>query len=198
MDVTNAESVREAAGQLKDYAIDVLINCAGIGGAPGQRAGNIDYESWAQVLDVNTLGPSRFSDHIARSEQKLMITITSGMGSLADNTSGGYLAYRTSKAALNMMTRTAATDYWNDGIHMNSVDTGWVTDEDAAEVAARKTAEHRFHPQANAWDEEQPTPRVTPAVYPFVSYFLSLGVFVSWWFKPRSVCAVSATPASLR
>ena len=40
------------------------------------------------------------------------------------------------KAALNMMTRTSATDYHNDGIHMNSVDTGWVTDEDPAEIAA--------------------------------------------------------------
>jgi len=45
-----------------------------------------------------------------------------------------------------MMTRTAAADYQADGIHMNSVDTGWVTDEDAAEIAARKVAEHRFHP----------------------------------------------------
>lgn len=49
------------------------------------------------------------------------------------------------KAALNMMTRTSAADYHADGIHMNSVDTGWVTDEDPAELAARKTAEHRFH-----------------------------------------------------
>ena len=56
------------------------------------------------------------------------------------------------KAALNMMTRTAATDYHNDGIHMNSVDTGWVTDEDPAEIAARKTAEHRFHPPLDAID----------------------------------------------
>ena len=56
------------------------------------------------------------------------------------------------KAALNMMTRTAATDYHNDGIHMNSVDTGWVTDEDPAEIAARKTADHRFHPPLDALD----------------------------------------------
>jgi NAD(P)-dependent dehydrogenase (short-subunit alcohol dehydrogenase family) len=41
------------------------------------------------------------------------------------------------KAALNMMTRTSATDYQQDGIHMNAVDTGWVTDEDPAEIAAR-------------------------------------------------------------
>jgi NAD(P)-dependent dehydrogenase (short-subunit alcohol dehydrogenase family) len=56
------------------------------------------------------------------------------------------------KAALNMMTRTAAADYYADGIHMNSVDTGWVTDEDPAEVAARKTAEHRFHPPLDIVD----------------------------------------------
>jgi NAD(P)-dependent dehydrogenase (short-subunit alcohol dehydrogenase family) len=56
------------------------------------------------------------------------------------------------KAALNMMTRTAATDYFNDGIHMNSVDTGWVTDEDPAEIAERKLLEHRFHPPLDIVD----------------------------------------------
>ena len=56
------------------------------------------------------------------------------------------------KAALNMMTRTSATDYQRDGIHMNSVDTGWVTDEDPVEIAARKTAEHRFHPPLDIVD----------------------------------------------
>ena len=56
------------------------------------------------------------------------------------------------KAALNMMTRTAATDYFNDGIHMNAVDTGWVTDEDPVEIAARKTAEQRFHPPLDIVD----------------------------------------------
>jgi NAD(P)-dependent dehydrogenase (short-subunit alcohol dehydrogenase family) len=56
------------------------------------------------------------------------------------------------KAALNMMTRTAAADYQQDGIHMNAVDTGWVTDEDPAEIAARKVAEHRFHPPLDIVD----------------------------------------------
>jgi NAD(P)-dependent dehydrogenase (short-subunit alcohol dehydrogenase family) len=56
------------------------------------------------------------------------------------------------KAALNMMTRTSATDYHADGIHMNSVDTGWVTDEDPVEIAARKTADHRFHPPLDIVD----------------------------------------------
>ena len=56
------------------------------------------------------------------------------------------------KAALNMMTRTSAADYHGCGIHMNSVDTGWITDEDPAEIAARKTAEQRFHPPLDIVD----------------------------------------------
>ena len=56
------------------------------------------------------------------------------------------------KAALNMMTRTSATDYFNDGIHMNSVDTGWVTDEDPVQLAELKTKMHRFHPPLDIVD----------------------------------------------
>lgn len=56
------------------------------------------------------------------------------------------------KAALNMMTRTSAADYFNDGIHMNSVDTGWVTDEDPVEIAAKKVEQERFHPPLDIVD----------------------------------------------
>jgi NAD(P)-dependent dehydrogenase (short-subunit alcohol dehydrogenase family) len=56
------------------------------------------------------------------------------------------------KAALNMMTRTSAAEYHADGIHMNSVDTGWVTDEDPAEIASRKRQDHRFHPPLDIVD----------------------------------------------
>ena len=56
------------------------------------------------------------------------------------------------KAALNMMTRTSATDYHGDGIHMNSVDTGWITDEDPVEIAARKETEQRFSPPLDSID----------------------------------------------
>jgi NAD(P)-dependent dehydrogenase (short-subunit alcohol dehydrogenase family) len=130
MDVTDAESVQNATTQLKDVAIDVLINSAGIAGVSGQKTGNVDYESWAQVLNVNTMGPLRvvesFSDHIARSERNLVITITSGMGSLADNTSGGSIAYRSSKAAVNMVMRSAAIDLAPRGITCVLVNPGWV------------------------------------------------------------------------
>ncbi|MFO0685725.1 MAG: SDR family oxidoreductase [Sandaracinus sp.] len=56
------------------------------------------------------------------------------------------------KAALNMMTRTAAADYVRDGIHMNSVDTGWITDEDPLDIAARKVEEHGFSPPLDVVD----------------------------------------------
>jgi NAD(P)-dependent dehydrogenase (short-subunit alcohol dehydrogenase family) len=56
------------------------------------------------------------------------------------------------KAALNMLTRTSAADYVQDGIHMNSVDTGWITDEDPVEIAKKKTEQHGFHPPLDVVD----------------------------------------------
>jgi NAD(P)-dependent dehydrogenase (short-subunit alcohol dehydrogenase family) len=71
-----------------------------------------------------------------------------------------YRAYKTdkhphtnmAKAALNMLTRTSAQDYARDGIHMNSVDTGWITDEDPVEIAQRKVEELGFHPPLDQID----------------------------------------------
>ncbi len=130
MDVTSAPGIAQAAAVVGDSAIDVLINSAGIMGKRGQRTGKIDYTSWAQVLDVNTMGPLRvteaFADNVARSLRRLVITITSGLGSLADNTSGGAIPYRSSKAAVNMVMRSAAIDMASRGIACVLVNPGWV------------------------------------------------------------------------
>jgi len=56
------------------------------------------------------------------------------------------------KAALNMIVRTSAADYLRDAIHLNAVDTGWVTDEDPAQLAARKVEEHAFSPPLDVVD----------------------------------------------
>jgi NAD(P)-dependent dehydrogenase (short-subunit alcohol dehydrogenase family) len=76
------------------------------------------------------MGPLRvlesFSDHIARSERRLVVTITSCMGSLADNKSGSSIAYRSSKAAVNMVMRSAAIDLAPRGITCVLVNPGWV------------------------------------------------------------------------
>jgi NAD(P)-dependent dehydrogenase (short-subunit alcohol dehydrogenase family) len=130
LDVTDLASVKAAAAELDGQAIDLLLNNAGVKGARGQTIGNIDYEAWAKVLDINTMGPMRvseaFVDQVACSERKLIVTLTSGMGSLADNTSGGSIAYRSSKAAVNMVMRSLAIDLASRGITCVVVNPGWV------------------------------------------------------------------------
>jgi NAD(P)-dependent dehydrogenase (short-subunit alcohol dehydrogenase family) len=130
LDVTDLASIKAAAAELDGEAIDLLLNNAGVGGPRGQTIGNIDYEAWAKVLSVNTLGPLRvsevFVDNVAQSERKLIVTLTSGMGSIADNTSGGAFAYRSSKAAVNMVMRSLAIDLAPRGITCLVINPGWV------------------------------------------------------------------------
>jgi NAD(P)-dependent dehydrogenase (short-subunit alcohol dehydrogenase family) len=130
LDVTSESGIARAAAKIGKVALDVLINGAGIAGRSGQRLGNIDYASWTEVLDVNTLGPLRvteaFIEHVGRSDRKLVVTVSSGMGSITDNASGGSIAYRSSKAAVNMAMRSAAIDLSSRGICCVLVNPGWV------------------------------------------------------------------------
>jgi NAD(P)-dependent dehydrogenase (short-subunit alcohol dehydrogenase family) len=145
LDVTELASVKAAAAELDGKAIDLLLNNAGVMGVRGQTIGNLDYEAWAKVLDANTMGPMRvsevFVDHVARSERKLIVTLTSGMGSLADNTSGGSIAYRSSKAAVNMVMRSLAIDLAPRGITCVVVNPGWVRTDMGGPHAALTPAE---------------------------------------------------------
>jgi NAD(P)-dependent dehydrogenase (short-subunit alcohol dehydrogenase family) len=119
LDVTDPFSIKAAAAELDGQAIDLLLNNAGVMGARDQTIGNIDYDAWAKVLDANTMGPMRVSE-------AFIVTLTSGMGSLADNTSGGSTAYRSSKAAVNMVMRSMAIDLAPRGIICVVVNPGWV------------------------------------------------------------------------
>jgi NAD(P)-dependent dehydrogenase (short-subunit alcohol dehydrogenase family) len=145
LDVTDPETVKAAAAELDGQAIDLLLTNAGVGGARGQTIGKIDYKAWAKVLDVNTMGPLRvaeaFVDHVARSERKLIVTLTSGMGSIADNTSGGAFAYRSSKAAVNMVVRSLAIDLAPRGITCVVVNPGWVRTDMGGPHAAMTPAQ---------------------------------------------------------
>ena len=130
VDVADTASVQRAAARVLARSIDVLINGAGLFGGTAQSLGSLDYDDWRQVLEVNLMGPARmceaFLDRLERSDRRLVITITSGMGSLADNTSGGSILYRTSKAAVNMLMRTIAIDLKARGITCVVVNPGWV------------------------------------------------------------------------
>jgi NAD(P)-dependent dehydrogenase (short-subunit alcohol dehydrogenase family) len=129
LNVADLASIDALAAELRGVAIDLLINNAGSFGGEAQRFGHIDYGSFVDTLHINTLGPlhmaEAFVEHVARSERKLIAAVTSGMGSIAD-TSGGYYAYRASKAALNMSFRNLALDLRPRGIIACVINPGWV------------------------------------------------------------------------
>ena len=135
IDVADGETVGRAADALQDTAIDVLVNNAGIFGPDERRNndwrqdfGHMHYASWADVLQVNTMGPMRvceaFVDNVAASEQKKIITISSGLGSIS-GAAGGYFAYRSSKAAVNMVMATLAAELAPLEIIVTLLDPGW-------------------------------------------------------------------------
>lgn len=129
LDVTNSLKVASLARELAEEEIDLLINNAGVRGGQG-AFGETDYDDWAQVLQVNTLAPlrmvERFVEQIAKSERRLVVNISSILGSIGRTSSGGDYAYRTSKAALNMVTKTLANDLAPRGITVISFHPGWV------------------------------------------------------------------------
>jgi NAD(P)-dependent dehydrogenase (short-subunit alcohol dehydrogenase family) len=106
----------------------VLLNVAGVMGS--KRFGATDYAEWAQVLAVNVLAPMKmaeaFVEHVAASEEKKIVTLTSRMGSIGDNSSGGYYAYRSAKAAANAVMKSLALDLAGRGIIAVPIHPGWV------------------------------------------------------------------------
>jgi NAD(P)-dependent dehydrogenase (short-subunit alcohol dehydrogenase family) len=130
LDVTDTAGVRACAGSLAGEPVDVLVNNAGVGSPKGQRLGGLDYAAWARVLDANTLGPMRvveaFLENVARGGERKVVTLTSAMGSIADNASGGSYAYRSSKAAVNIVMKSLSIDLAPRGITCVVVHPGWV------------------------------------------------------------------------
>ncbi|RMG14889.1 MAG: SDR family oxidoreductase [Planctomycetota bacterium] len=129
LNVTDHARVDALAEELAGEAIDVLLNNAG---AFGNRAGfgSSDYSVWERTVWTNTFGPMKlaeaFVEHVARSERKVIANVTSKMGSIADNTSGSYYIYRSTKAALNMITKSMAIDLAPRGIRTVVLHPGWV------------------------------------------------------------------------
>jgi NAD(P)-dependent dehydrogenase (short-subunit alcohol dehydrogenase family) len=126
LDVADGGSVERLAGALKHEPIDLLINNAGI---IGTRSGRPDYALWEEVLRVNAIGPYRmaeaFHDNLKKTATRKIVTITSGMGSTANN-GGGYYPYRSSKAAVNNIMRGLSHDWGHDGFIVIVIHPGWV------------------------------------------------------------------------
>ncbi len=130
LEVTDAQQVAALATALKDAAIDVLINNAGIYGGDHQSFLDIDYDAWEETLAINTMAPLRmiqaFYPHLKKAARPAkIITISSMMGSLARNAAGNYI-YRSSKTAVNKIMQLVALDVAKDGIIACPVHPGWV------------------------------------------------------------------------
>jgi NAD(P)-dependent dehydrogenase (short-subunit alcohol dehydrogenase family) len=129
VDVRDAASVAELATRLKGAEIDLLINNAGI--LRGESLDRMNFDSIEQQFEVNALGPLRVTTALLpllRQDSKVAI-ITSRMGSMADNGSGGYYGYRMSKAAVNAAGVSLAHDLAGMGIAVGLFHPGMVATE---------------------------------------------------------------------
>ncbi len=144
VDVGSDECVAALKAELGDQAIDVLLNNAGITGGNAQVLGNIDTEAWLDCLNVNTVGPFRmidaFKDNVGASDEKKIVTISSFMGSIGRMGQASYI-YRSSKAAVNMVTTLAATELRDQGIIAVPMHPGWVRTDMGGSSADLSTEE---------------------------------------------------------
>jgi NAD(P)-dependent dehydrogenase (short-subunit alcohol dehydrogenase family) len=138
LDPGDFSAVDALADELSSEPIDLLLNNAGSytqGGyaaaRPEQALGNSDFEDWQNVFRINVFAPMKmaeaFVDHLASAEQGKLVTISSNMGSIGLNDSGGSYGYRSSKAAVNCVMRSLSLDLAEKGIIVALLHPGWVS-----------------------------------------------------------------------
>lgn len=129
-DITNFHELSHLAKQFEGKKLDILINNAGTSGVPNQRIGQVDPENMQQVFKTNTIAPimvcQTLLPALERGSRKLIVNITSRMGSIADNDSGGSYAYRSSKSALNAIMHSLQIDLKDKGFKVLLLHPGWV------------------------------------------------------------------------
>ena len=130
LDVQNPRHLKSLADKFKGQPIDILLNNAGIYGQVDATFGNTNIDRWLNTFHINTIAPMKimeaFVDNVAASELRIIASMSSKMGSIADNGSGGSYVYRSSKAALNMVMASAAIDLQPRGITSVILHPGWV------------------------------------------------------------------------
>jgi NAD(P)-dependent dehydrogenase (short-subunit alcohol dehydrogenase family) len=116
--------------ELAGKPIDILINNAGVHALGASQFGHTDNKSWEEAVAVNLLAPMKmmeaFVENVAKSDLKIIASMSSKMGSIDDNTSGGSYAYRATKAALNAVMVSAAHDLRHLDIISLILHPGWV------------------------------------------------------------------------
>ncbi len=130
LDVTDYHQMSVLAAQLANRPIDILLSNAGIYGSKGVGFGKVDAQEWRRVLEVNTIAPmmlaQAFVEQVAASRQKVVAVISSKVGSIADNSSGGSYVYRSSKTGVNQVVKCLSIDLAGRDISVLSLHPGWV------------------------------------------------------------------------
>ncbi|HIC81532.1 MAG TPA: SDR family oxidoreductase [Kiloniellaceae bacterium] len=138
LDVTDGLKVASLARELAEEPLDVLINNAGVFG-PRSGFGETDFQEWGTVLQINTVAPLRMAERfigmLEKGEGKTIVNLSSGLGSIASNDSGGVYIYRSSKAALNMITKGLSVDLGERGFTVISISPGWAQTDMGGESA---------------------------------------------------------------
>ncbi|MDG3088628.1 SDR family oxidoreductase [Vibrio hannami] len=131
LEVTDYEALSNLVATLP--AIDLLINNAGYYGPKGYGFGNTDIDEWRKVFEINTIAPLKlveaFYPLLMKGDQKRIACISSKVGSMAENTSGGGYIYRSSKAALNSVVKSLSNDLSPEGFTAVALHPGWVQTE---------------------------------------------------------------------
>jgi len=131
LDVTDYQRVAQLVSELP--AIDLLINNAGYYGPKGYGFGNTDIEEWRQVFEINTIAPLKLVENfyplLQQGKAKKIACISSKVGSMTENTSGGGYIYRSSKAALNSVVKSLSNDLTDEGFTVLALHPGWVRTE---------------------------------------------------------------------
>ncbi|MBL8666661.1 MAG: SDR family oxidoreductase [Rhodospirillales bacterium] len=130
LDVTDFARIEALGRRLASVPVDLLINNAGIFGPRVTRYDSVDYAAWPEVVRVNIMAPLKvsavFVPNVARSSLRTIVGISSLMGSIGDNTSGGSYIYRSSKAGLHAVMRSLALDLRKKQIVVCLLNPGWV------------------------------------------------------------------------
>ncbi|WP_264875146.1 SDR family oxidoreductase [Vibrio agarivorans] len=131
LDVTDYPAVESLTKNLS--AIDILINNAGYYGPKGYGFGHTDIQEWRKVFEINTIAPLKLVEALFPSLQqghdKKIMCLSSKVGSMTENTSGGGYIYRSSKAALNSVVKSLSNDLSDKGFTVLALHPGWVQTE---------------------------------------------------------------------
>ncbi len=139
LDVNNKSQLLTLADELSNISLDVLINNAGIYGTRYKGLENFDLKNWLKVFETNTIAPLNVAKAFLSNECLLtgkIVTLTSKMGSIKDNTSGDAYVYRSSKAALNSVMKSLAIELSPISIPVTVLHPGWVQTDMGGENAA--------------------------------------------------------------